>query len=138
MSNTTVTLPATAKKSVQQIQPPSNGKNKPQKDDLVEIGGLWAKDSASGKEYFTGEVMRNGVKEQIVVFRNGFKQHENMPDWRIYLRPPLDGQLRNNTKYTSSLKTPVVSAENLNRKVDTEVETENSENQDQEDLSGTL
>ncbi len=66
------------------------------KDEMEERGGLWSKESRNGNEYFTGDVTINGVKEQIVVFRNNFKTSERMPDWRIYKREPLDngGQTR--------------------------------------------
>jgi len=114
-----------------------------QKSDLVEIGGLWAREGATSKqEYFTGEVLMNGVKESIVVFRNGFKQHDNMPDWRIYLRPPLEGQVRNTV--TSSLKTPIAKTERLSNKIkdcqfnpDAE-STDADSNESQENLSDTL
>lgn len=58
-----------------------------------ELGSLWSKESQSGQDYFTGDVTINGVKEPVIVFRNNFKKHDRMPDWRIYRREPLNNQV---------------------------------------------
>ena len=55
-----------------------------------EIGACWTKTPLNGgEEYMTGDITLNGVKTSIVMFRNGFKDTELKPDWRIYVRPPL-------------------------------------------------
>ena len=55
-----------------------------------EVGALWTKSSQRGEEYMTGDITVNGAKTQIIVFRNGFKEHDKMPDFRIYFREPLE------------------------------------------------
>lgn len=51
-----------------------------------ELGALWCKTPIKGgDEYMTGDILVNGVKTYIVVFRNKFKDDERKPDWRIYL-----------------------------------------------------
>ena len=57
----------------------------PSKDD--KCGALWFK-SKNGKDYFSGEVEVNGAKLQIVVFQNGYKDHDKKPDWLIYKSRP--------------------------------------------------
>ena len=51
-----------------------------------DIGALWGKIGENGDEFFTGEITINGVKTQINVRRNKFKDNDKRPDWRIYLR----------------------------------------------------
>lgn len=54
------------------------------------IGALWHKVSKKGVEYFTGDIEIDGKLLRIKVFRHGFKEIESHPDWKIYLREPLD------------------------------------------------
>ena len=57
-----------------------------------EIGACWGKQPLSGgEEYMTGNVTIGGIKTAIVMFRNGFKDSESKPDWRIYRRQELQG-----------------------------------------------
>lgn len=49
-----------------------------------DIGALWGKVGENGDEYFTGEIVMNGVKTQVNVRRNQYKENERHPDWRIY------------------------------------------------------
>lgn len=47
------------------------------------IGALWIKTGKNG-EYWTGNIeLPDGTKQNIVIFRNGFKEN-NQPDFRIY------------------------------------------------------
>lgn len=53
--------------------------------DPDEIGALWVRTSAAGKEYMTGEI--NG--EKVVLFRA--KASEKGPAWRVMKSKPRDG-----------------------------------------------
>ncbi len=58
-----------------------------------EAGALWVKESKSdGKEYMTGDIVINGQKTSVIVFRNNYKEQANHPDWRIYRRPDIEGE----------------------------------------------
>jgi len=60
------------------------------------IGALWTRESrgaAGGNEYLKGEITIAGVKAEIVVFRNGYKQSDKYPSHIIYAstsRPAAD------------------------------------------------
>ena len=54
-----------------------------------EIGGLWAKTSSRGEEFWSGKI--NG--QEVVIFRNKFKQPgERSPDLRVYKSQPRETQ----------------------------------------------
>lgn len=53
------------------------------------IGALWIKDGKNGK-YMSGVVEIDGAKHNIVVFKNGYKEKENQPDYRILKSKPKD------------------------------------------------
>jgi uncharacterized protein (DUF736 family) len=56
-----------------------------------EIGATWTKQPKNGgEEYMTGDITVNGEKVSIILFRNNFKDQENKPDWRIYVRDPME------------------------------------------------
>ena len=56
-------------------------------------GALWLKESAKGK-YFSGEVEFDGVKRQIVVFRNTFKEPgSKQPDYKILPATPREDRM---------------------------------------------
>jgi uncharacterized protein (DUF736 family) len=57
--------------------------------DPNELGVLWAKTSARG-DYMTGSLEIDGVKQPIVVFRNGNKRNEKSPDFRILKATPRE------------------------------------------------
>lgn len=52
-----------------------------------ELGVLWEKSSGKGP-YFSGTLEIDGVKQQIVVFKNGNKRSAKAPDWRILKSQP--------------------------------------------------
>ncbi len=54
------------------------------------IGGLWSKVGTKGTEYLTGEIEVGDQKISIKIFRNGFKETDKHPDWKIYKREPLE------------------------------------------------
>lgn len=57
------------------------------------LGALWEKQGKKGR-YMSGYVEIDGVKHEIVVFPNGYKDAENKPDWKIYpKRNPTDAAL---------------------------------------------
>ncbi len=64
------------------IKTPVQGAEKPERRD---VGALWGKVEENGDEYFTGEIIINGVKTQLNVRRNQYKKEDKHPDWRIYL-----------------------------------------------------
>ncbi|MBK9272775.1 MAG: hypothetical protein IPM48_14415 [Saprospiraceae bacterium] len=49
------------------------------------VGVLWEKKSPKGEVYFSGEIIVNGRPVKIVVFKNGHKETEKHPDYRILL-----------------------------------------------------
>lgn len=53
------------------------------------MGALWIKDGKNGK-YMSGVVEIDGVKHNIVVFKNNYKERENQPDYRILKPKPKD------------------------------------------------
>lgn len=48
------------------------------------IGALWVKTSRNGLEYMSGTI--NG--QEVVVYRNKYKNAAKHPDWRIYKSQP--------------------------------------------------
>jgi hypothetical protein len=58
----------------------------------TECGALWqAVSKATNMKYYNGNVTVNGVKHEIVVFKNKYKQaNDRQPDWRIYLSTPRE------------------------------------------------
>ena len=57
--------------------------------DPAEFGVLWEKTGGKG-QYFTGSIEIDGVKHQIVVFKNAHKRSEKAPDWRILKSQPRE------------------------------------------------
>lgn len=55
----------------------------------TELGALWRKEGPSGP-FMTGSVQVEGVKVDIVVFPNGFKEKDNQPDFRILKSRPRE------------------------------------------------
>lgn len=54
------------------------------------VGVGWSKTSQDGTKEFVSIVIHGGLSPDInlVMFRNGFKEKENQPDYIIYLNPP--------------------------------------------------
>ena len=48
------------------------------------MGALWSKTSDKGKKYMSGIIEIDGVKHQVVVFKNDHKTADNHPDYKIY------------------------------------------------------
>lgn len=54
------------------------------------IGALWIKQSTKG-EFFSGNIKDENDKEyKIVIFKNGYKEKENQPDYNIYKSKPRE------------------------------------------------
>lgn len=93
MATTTASVKTPIKINVnQQIQKPTIKtpivKRKLGKD--KELGALWTWEPKNGgEEYMTGKITINGNETSIILYRNGYKDAENQPDWRIYLREPM-------------------------------------------------
>ncbi len=51
------------------------------------LSGLWLNKTKSGETYFSGK--NEGFK--YVIFKNGFKEKENQPDYILY-REPVEGE----------------------------------------------
>jgi len=51
------------------------------------LSGLWINKSKAGETYFSGK--NDGFK--YVIFKNGFKEKENQPDYVLY-REPVEPQ----------------------------------------------
>jgi uncharacterized protein (DUF736 family) len=55
------------------------------------IGALWVKEGKSGK-YMSGVIDIDGVKVNIVVFKNSYKREDKHPDYRILRSKPREAQ----------------------------------------------
>lgn len=66
-----------------------------------DIGALWVKESAKGVKFLSGVVTIGGIAHQIVIFKNGFKEKPNQPDWRIYASQPKPELNPNGTEKVS-------------------------------------
>lgn len=56
-----------------------------------DIGALWLKTSKDGsKKYMSGTVTVNGVKINIVVFKNNNKKEDRHPDYNILQSKPME------------------------------------------------
>lgn len=54
------------------------------------IGALWVKKSKKGQDFFSGNVEVNGIKVDIVVFRNNKDGNEKRPDYQILKSEPRE------------------------------------------------
>ena len=56
------------------------------------VGVAWLKTSQDGKKQFISIVIHGGLTPDIsmVMFKNGFKEEENQPDYILYLNQPKD------------------------------------------------
>lgn len=52
------------------------------------IGALWSKTSGKGTDFFTGNVEIDGIKTDIVIFKNDKGDNEKRPDYKIYVSKP--------------------------------------------------
>ncbi len=57
--------------------------------DKKDIGAAWEKTSSRGTPYLSIELELNGEKIKLVAFKNGYKELDKHPDWKIY---PSDDQ----------------------------------------------
>lgn len=58
------------------------------KNDRIKICGLWKKTASNGEYYLTGK----WGDVYITIFKNGFKETENQPDWILYHTPVRGGR----------------------------------------------
>jgi uncharacterized protein (DUF736 family) len=59
------------------------------------IGALWKRESQNGTVYLSGNVVIDGVKHNIAVFKNTFKKDgEKTPDYRILPQAQREGVQR--------------------------------------------
>ena len=54
-------------------------------DKLKKIGALWVKDSKSGQKFFSGEIEINGIKNNIIIFKNKYRENDKQPGYNIFL-----------------------------------------------------
>jgi hypothetical protein len=57
-------------------------------DQKDKIGALWARETRGGSEYYTGTIEFGGMRQEIVIFRNGFKTADNHPFFIVYKSTP--------------------------------------------------
>ena len=57
-----------------------------------DIGALWLKDGKNGK-FMSGKIEIDGQAHDIVVFKNGYKEKPNQPDYKIYPSQPRGQQV---------------------------------------------
>jgi len=63
-----------------------------------DIGALWLRMSKNGAEYMSGAIEIDGVKHQIVAFKNNYKKSEKHPDYRIFLSTPREASIADDGK----------------------------------------
>lgn len=51
------------------------------KNNMINIGGLWLNKSQNGEIYFSGYF----GNARLLIFKNGFKEKENQPDYVMYV-----------------------------------------------------
>lgn len=61
---------------------------------MEKLGALWVKTGKNGK-FMSGVVEIDGVKTNIVVFKNDHKENEKHPDYKIYLSEGRKEQVDN-------------------------------------------
>ena len=56
------------------------------------VGVGWLKTSQDGKKQFVSIVVNGGLSPDInlVMFKNGYKEEDNQPDYIIYMNPPRE------------------------------------------------
>lgn len=55
------------------------------------IGGLWARTSAKGTDFFSGSIEIEGVKHEFLAFKNNFKEDgDKKPDYTLQLSVPRE------------------------------------------------
>ena len=56
------------------------------------VGVGWSKTSQDGTKKYVSIVINGGLSPDLnlVMFKNGFKEEENQPDYIIYMNPPRD------------------------------------------------
>lgn len=62
------------------------------KENNESMGCLWLKTSKDGKKYMSGTVCVNGVKINIVVFKNNNKKEDRHPDYNILQSKPINNK----------------------------------------------
>jgi hypothetical protein len=55
-----------------------------QMSDLLKLGGLWKNQTKDGEMMLSGSL---GYNINIKIFKNGYKDKENDPDYILYLAP---------------------------------------------------
>lgn len=48
-----------------------------------DIGALWVQTGKNG-EYWSGSIEINGTKQNVLVFKNTYKNKETQPDFKVY------------------------------------------------------
>lgn len=71
---------------------PPAPKPQPSSGKLQKLGALWLGKSQKGATYMSGVVTVDGVETRVVVFKNGFKEAPNHPDYVIYESRPQESQ----------------------------------------------
>ena len=62
----------------------------PRKED--KIGALWAKSGRDNVVYYKGSIELGGERQEVVVFRNGYKEQDKHPDLIVYRSQPRDSR----------------------------------------------
>ncbi len=52
--------------------------------DKKDIGAAWERVSSRGTQYLNIQLELDGRKIRLVAFKNGYKEKDNQPDWKIY------------------------------------------------------
>ena len=60
----------------------------PAKEKEKSVGGVWVRTSQGGKDFLGIQVTIDGVKHNLIAFRNGFKKEDKHPDYQIYVSRP--------------------------------------------------
>ena len=54
------------------------------RDDMIKIGAFWERETLKGDKFLSGTSFDKG---RLIMFRNGFKEKDNQPDWILYIQP---------------------------------------------------
>jgi uncharacterized protein (DUF736 family) len=61
--------------------------------DNKDIGALWLRKAKSGANFMGGNIEILGIRYEIVLFKNKYKDKPNQPDWKIFPSKPVEQQV---------------------------------------------
>lgn len=65
-----------------------------EKDPMINISGMWAKEDKNGQVYYTGSL--GGAR--LMMFKNNKKQNDNSPDYTLCVTPARKKEEKSNSE----------------------------------------